>query len=172
MNDARRVGTFFSGLFLYAVSVGGASMLAGYHLPREISRQLGGRQSATVIGIEALLIALVVFLLSLVWSTLSLKPPRKKGRRSVTSWFYSGVLAAWLVGLLYGVFYFALNPRTYQTTADLLLTSDVAPLWGVLNTVALLVASLIGGALARKLNPPAVRSSRRSIGVPVKTLVA
>ncbi|MDY0743658.1 hypothetical protein SNE35_04040 [Paucibacter sp. R3-3] len=171
MSDARRVGTFFSGLFLYSVSVGGASMLSQYHLPRETAKQLGGRESATVIGIEALLIALLVFMLSLVWSTLSLKPPKKKGRRSITSWFYSGILAAWLAGLLYGVFFFAMNPRSYQTMADLLLSSDTPPLWGVLNTIALLLASLIGGKLARKLNPPAARSSRRSIGVPVKTLV-
>ena len=172
MNDARRVGTFFSGLFLYAVSVGAASMLAGFHLPREIARPLGGRESATVIGLEALLIALGVFMLALVWSTLSLKPPKKKGRRSITSWFYSGILAAWLAGLLYGVFQFALNPHSYQSTANLLLSSDVAPLWGVLNAIALLAASLLGGALARKLNPPVARSSRRSVGMPAKTLIA
>ena len=171
MNDARRVGTFFSGLFLYAVSVGGASMLAQYHLPRETAKLLGGRESAAVIGIEALLIALGVFVLALAWSTLSLKPPQRKGRRSVTSWFYSGILAAWLAGLLYGVFQFALSPHSYQSTANLLLSSDVAPLWGVLNTVALLLAALVGGKLARKLNPPVARSSRRSIGVPVETLV-
>ncbi|WP_144006813.1 hypothetical protein [Pelomonas sp. KK5] len=150
MRDMRRVGAFVSGLFLYVTALVCASMLGGVQVPRELAKRLGGRDSVQFVLIVALAIALVVFLLALVWSSLALRLP-PKSRRPVNAWFYGGIGVAWLVGLVYGAINFALVPRSYQTISTLLLSSNVPPLWGVLNILAVIGASLIGGGVARRL---------------------
>ena len=166
MHDARRAGAFFSGLFLYCAAIGCASMLADIHLPRDIAARLGGRDSLSVVGVEALCLALLVFLGSLPWAYLSVKPARKS-RRTSTPWFLSGVGLGWLGGLLYGTFYFALNPRSFESMNRLLLASDAPPLWGLLNILAVVSAAVLADKLARKFNPKMAHP-----GAPASTLQA
>ncbi len=158
MHDARRVGTFFSGLFLYIAAIAFAVMLADVHLPRDVHSMLGGRGSLAVLGIEALLMALLIFAVALVWSFVTLKRPRKS-RRTAIAWFMSGIGAAWLGGLIYGVFHFALNPPSFQTMTNLLLASDSPPLWGLLNIIAVICAALLANLLALTLSPKPAHGS-------------
>ncbi len=158
MHDARRAGAFFSGLFLYCAAIGCASVLADIHLPRAIAARFGGRDSLSVVGFEALCLALLVFLGSLPWAYLSVKPARKS-RRTSTPWFLSGIGLGWLGGLLYGTFYFALNPRSFESMSRLLLASDAPPLWGLLNVVAVICAAVLADKLAKRFNPKAQHSA-------------
>jgi len=138
--------------------MGLSSLLADLRLPQEAYAALGGRNSTLVQFCEAFAIALVLLLLSLVWSYVTVRPPRKS-RHTTTSWLLSGIGLAWLGWLIYGVFYFALHPRNYsQGMGALLLSSAAPPLWGLLNIVAVVSGAVLAGVLARKFNP---RNSRR-----------
>lgn len=109
MSDVCWVGIFFLGFFFYVILVGIVLLFVNYYLLCEIVKLLGGCESVVVIGIEVLLIVLGVFVLLLFWSMLLFRLLKKKGCCFIVLWFYSGVFVVWLVGLLYGVFFFVLN---------------------------------------------------------------
>lgn len=165
MRSVRRVGAFFSGVLLYSSVMGISSFLAKLRLPIQIYAPLGGRNSMLTVILEATVIALLMALLALVWSHLTVVPrgPLRRGHRPTTSWCVAGVVVGWLAWTIYGAIHFSLNPRSYgQPLYALLLSSNVPPLWGVLNVVAVLAAVLLAGHWAKRTRDAALGEMRHS----------
>lgn len=164
MKAARRSIAFFSGLLLYCFGAGAAMKYASTGLPRQVYAQLGGRNSLQVMLGEALAIALILFLIALVWGYLTLRPQRRR-HRPYLAWMMSGIGVAWAGWLIFGAFSFALKPRAYSAPLQsLLLSSNAAPLFGALNIFGVVGGVWLAGRLAkrRQLGLPSTRSRRRS----------
>lgn len=164
MKAARRSIAFFSGLLLYCFGAGAAMKYASTGLPRQVYAQLGGRNSLQVMLGEALAIALALFLVSLIWAYLTLRPQRRR-HRPYLAWMMSGVGVAWAGWLIFGAFSFALKPRAYSAPLQsMLLSSNAAPLFGALNIFGVVGGVWVAGCLAkrRQMKLPSTRSQRRS----------
>jgi len=165
MRSVRRLGAIFSGLLLYSSVMGLSSALAKVRLPIQIYAPLGGRTSMLAVILDATVIALLMALLALVWSHITVVPrgPLRRGHRPTTSWCVAGVAFGWLAWTIYGAINFSINPRTYvQPLYALLLSSNVPPLWGVLNVVAVLGAVLLAGHWAKRERDAAMGAMRHS----------
>ncbi len=163
MKAARRSIAFFSGLLLYCFGAGAAMQYANIGLPRQVYVQLGGRNSLPVMLGEAVALALILFVVAVVWGYLTLRPQRRRHRPYI-AWMMSGVGAGWACWLIFGAFSFALKPRAYSAPLqNLLLSSNAAPLFGALNIFAVLAGVWLAGTLAkrRQLKLPSSRSKRR-----------
>jgi hypothetical protein len=164
MKAARRSVAFFSGLLLYCFGAGAAMKYASTGLPRQVYAQLGGRNSLQVVLGEAIAVALLLFVIALVWAYLTLRPQRRRHRPYV-AWMMSGVGVAWAGWLIFGAFSFALKPRAYSAPLQsMLLSSNAAPLFGALNIFGVVGGVWVAGALAkrRQMQLPSTRSKRRS----------
>jgi len=165
MKSARRSIAFFSGLLLYCFGAGAALKYASTGLPRQVYAQLGGRNSLPVMLGEALAIALALFLASLIWGYLTLRPQRRRHRPYI-AWMMSGVGVAWAGWLIFGAFSFALKPRAYSAPLQsMLLSSNAAPLFGALNIFGVVLGVWLAGRLAkrRQMKLPSTRSRRRAV---------
>jgi len=153
MRSARRAWAFVSGLLLYITAIWISGRLADLRLPREFYTALGGRYSVTTVLVESLVIALLMFGLALGWSRLTVRQP-PPGRRPVTGWCLGGIATAWFGCAIYGTIHMALSWDLHDLPVGLwLLSSDMPPLWGVLNTLA-----VVGGVLlARRQMVPRAR---------------
>lgn len=164
MKAARRSIAFASGALLFSFGIGAAMQYAKIGLPRHIYTQLGGRNSLEVMLGEAIAIALVLFVLAVVWGYVTLRPARRRHRPYV-GWFMAGIGLAWAGWLVFGAFSFALMPRAYSAPMQtMLLSSGAAPLFGALNIFGVLGGAWVAGFLAkrRQLALPTTRSRRRS----------
>lgn len=150
MKAARRAIAFVSGALLYSVAVVSAMKYANTGLPRAWYAALGGRSSLGVVFGEAVAIALVLFLLALGWSYLTLRPTRRRHRPYV-AWLLAGIGLAWAGWLISGAFDFALQPRAYAAPLrTILLASNAAPLFGVLNILGVLGGAWLAGHFAKR----------------------
>ncbi|MCE4557459.1 hypothetical protein [Pelomonas cellulosilytica] len=164
MKAARRSVAFVSGVLLYSFGIGAAMKYAATGLPRQVYVPFGGRNALPVMLGEAVVLALLLFLLAAVWGYVSLKPSRRR-HRPATAWMLSGVGVAWAGWLIFGAFNFALKPRAYSAPLQsVLLASDAAPLFGALNIFGVIGGVWLAGKLARRkqLSLPHTRSRRRS----------
>ncbi|MFG6412553.1 hypothetical protein ACG02S_01425 [Roseateles sp. DC23W] len=164
MKAARRSIAFVSGALLYCFGTGAAIQYAQIGLPRQVYTSLGGRNSLPVMAGEAIAIALVLFLVALVWAYLTLRPSRRRHKPYI-GWLMTGIGLAWAGWLIFGAFSFALKPRAYSAPMQtLLLSSGAAPLFGALNVFGVLGGAWVAGNLARRkqLNLPSSRSQRRT----------
>lgn len=163
MKAARRSIAFVSGVLLYCFGAAAAVKYAGTGLPRQIYVQLGGRNSLPVMLGEAIAIAVVLFIVALIWAYLTLRPQRRRHKPYV-AWMMSGVGAAWAGWLIFGAFTFALKPRAYSAPLqNMLLSSSAAPLFGALNIFGVVAGVWLAGRLAkrRQLRLPTTRSRSR-----------
>lgn len=163
MKAARRSVAFVSGILLYCAALGLAMGYANNGLPRHVYTALGGRSSLTVMLCESVGTALVLAVLALLWGYLTLRPSRRRHRPYI-AWMMSGVGVAWAAWLLFGAFDFALKPRAYSAPLQtLLLSSNAAPLFGVLNIFGVLGGVWLAGYFAkrRQLGLPTTRSRHR-----------
>lgn len=164
MKAARRSVAFVSGLLLYSIGTGAAMKYASVGLPRSVYQSLGGKTSLPVMLGEALALAAILFFVALAWGYLTLRPERRRHRPYV-SWMMAGVGLAWAGWLVFGAFTFALKPRAYSAPLQtMLLSSNAAPLFGVLNIVGIVLGVWLAGHLAKKkqLSLPSTRSRRRA----------
>ncbi len=163
MKAARRSIAFVSGVLLYCFGAAAAVKYASTGLPRQIYVQLGGRNSLPVMLGEAIAIAVVLFIVALIWAYLTLRPQRRRHKPYV-AWMMSGVGAAWAGWLIFGAFTFALKPRAYSAPLqNMLLSSSAAPLFGALNIFGVVAGVWLAGRLAkrRQLRLPSTRSRSR-----------
>ncbi len=163
MKAARRSVAFASGVLLFCTGAGAAMKYSAIGLPRQVYAQFGGRNSLQVMLGEALVIALVLFVVAAVWGYLTLRPARRRHRPYV-AWMMSGVGVAWAGWLIFGAFSFAVKPRAYSAPLQtMLLSSSAAPLFGALNIFGVIGGVWVAGALARRkqLSLPSTRSRRR-----------
>ena len=165
MKSARRSIAFFSGLLLYCFGAGAAMKYATTGLPRQVYAQLGGRNSLQVMLGEAVAIALILFLVALIWGYLTLRPQRRRHRPYV-AWMMSGVGVAWAGWLIFGAFSFALKPRAYSAPLQsMLLSSNAAPLFGAFNIFGVVGGVWLAGRMAKRRQEalPSTRSRRRAV---------
>ena len=165
MRSVRRVGAFFSGFLLYGSVMGLSSVLSKVRLSTQFYAFLGGRTSMLTVILEATVIALLMALLALVWSYITVVPrgPLRRGHRPTTSWCVAGVAVGWLAWTIYGAIHFSLNPKVYgQPLYALLLSSNVPPLWGVLNVLAALAGVLLAGHWAKRARDAALGEMRHN----------
>lgn len=164
MKAVRRSIAFVSGALLFSLGVGAAMKYASIGLPRQLYATLGGRNSLQVMLGEAVAIAAILFIISIMWGYLTLRPARRRHRPYV-AWMMAGVGLAWAIWLVYGAFTFALKPKAYSAPLQtMLLASNAAPLFGALNVFGVLGGVWVAGYLAKKrqLSLPTTRSRRRS----------
>lgn len=164
MKAARRSIAFVSGALLFFFCVGVAMKYASVGLPRKVYAPFGGRTALPVMLGEAAVIAAILFVIAAVWGYLTLRPARRR-HRPYTSWMMAGVGLAWAAWLIYGAFTFALKPKAYSAPLQtMLLASDAAPLFGVLNVFGVVGGVWLAGYLAKRkqLSLPTTRSRRRA----------
>lgn len=155
---------------MYCFAAGAALLYASNGLPRQVYAALGGRNSLPVMLGEAIVIALLLALLAVLWGYLTLRPMRRT-HRPYLAWLMAGIGVAWAGWLMAGAFSFALKPKAYSAPLQtMLLSSNAAPLFGIFNIIGVLAGAWVAGRLAVKhqLSLPVVRSRRHtsSLGAP------
>ena len=151
MKITHRIVAFVSGFALYNAVVLVGGFLAAVAIPQAYFAWFGQNKVLALVLEEAVVFALPVFLLALVWSHLTVRAFRGAWRQS-TKWCFGGLAFAWLAWLVYGLVQLAENPVPNQFPFGTLLVSLlVPPLWGVLNVLAAPCGVLLGGALAREV---------------------
>jgi hypothetical protein len=147
--DTRNLTALCSGLFLYGLGWALAWSLADIRLPADLFPHAWFRRgSLGAVLSEAGAIALLLFALSLSWCYFSMRSA-KLGQRPTTVWCLAGLGLAWFGGLLIGVLTLSDTPSAAeQSLALLLFSATQAPLWGLLNALALLTGALLAGAFA------------------------
>lgn len=169
MKAARQAVAISSGALLYCAATLGAIVFARAGLPRDWYTALGGRSRLPVLLGEAVVTALVVFGVAMLWAFFTLRPAKRRHRPYV-AWFVAGVLLAWVAWLVYGAFSFALQPKTYtQPLQSLLLNASAAPLFGGLYTmVAVIAGAYLGGRWAVRVQMalPSSRTPREPVPEP------
>lgn len=151
MVSLRRLGALLSGLVLYCVVMLLVSSLASMPSPIALFRQLGVHAALPQELGAAILLALPVLALALPWSYFTVRPLRR-GRRPTTAWCATGLLLAWLGWLIYGLIHASQSSRLSELPLrTLLLSSEVPPLWGLLNGLAALIGVILGGRIAARI---------------------
>jgi hypothetical protein len=138
-------------LLLYGVCWTLAWLLADIRLSADVfPHVLVSRGSFGAVLSEAGAIALLLFVIALVWAYLTVRSP-KLGQRPTTSWCLTGLSLAWFAWLLMGVFKLSdVQSVGEHSIGVLLLSATQPPLWGLLNILALLMGAIIAGILAGK----------------------
>ncbi|WP_310387143.1 hypothetical protein [Roseateles sp.] len=136
---------------MYGVCWALAWLLADINLPADIfPHTLFSRGSFGTLLAEAGAIALLLFGIALVWGYFTVRSP-KLGRRPTTAWCLAGLGLAWFVWLLIGVFQWSdIEAVDEQSFRVMLFSATQPPLWGLLNTIALLLGLGLAGVLAAK----------------------
>ncbi len=157
----RRPAAFFSGLVLVGVLLLMIHLLGMLPPIHPLLRRLGLQQPLLQEWVAAGLHALPVYLLSLVWSYITVRPLRR-GSKPTTTWCFTGLLLGWLAAVLFGLLD-ASNQAMLgrMTTTELLLVSGLPPFWGLLNFAAAVLGVLLAGRRAWRNLPV---SSRLSAG--------
>jgi hypothetical protein len=151
MKSAHRIVAFVSGFALYNTVVLVGGFLAAVAIPQAYFAWFGQNKVLALVLAEAVVFALPVFLLALVWSHLTVRGYRGAWRQA-TKWCFGGLAFAWLAWLVYGLAQLAANPVPNQfPLGTLLLSLLVPPLWSVLNVLAAPCGVLLGGVLAREV---------------------
>lgn len=149
MKDTRSLTALCSGLLLYGVCWALAWLLASIQWPGDwFPHGLWSRGSLGAALSEAGAIALLVFAIALIWSYLTMRSP-KLGQRPTTAWCLAGLGLAWFAWLLMGVFKLSETESAGEQSISVWLLSAVQPpLWGLLNTLALLTGAILAAVLA------------------------
>jgi hypothetical protein len=151
MRNARRFKALVSGLLLYTTAAASSSRLVELPWSGDFYSALGGPRSELAILAVASLIALLMFGLALAWSYLTVRPS-SPGRRPMTGWCIGGIAAAWFCWVVYGVVQVAASPGLNDMPISAwLLSPDMPPLWGMLNTLAIVGGVVLAGELTRRL---------------------
>ncbi|MCV2370676.1 hypothetical protein [Roseateles oligotrophus] len=151
MKDTRSLASLCSGLLLYGACWALAWLLADIRLPADLfPHAFLGRGSFGALLSEASAIALLLFVIALAWGYFTVRSP-KLGKRPTTAWCLTGLGLAWFAWLLAGVFKLSESELAgEQSIGVLLLSATQPPLWGLLNTLALLLGVVVAGGLAGK----------------------
>lgn len=149
MKNSRRIAALVSGAALYSTIIVCGSALSQMQPLAPIDAMLGGRNSFGAALAEATLIAAIVLLLAISWVYFTLRAMRV-GRRIAGLWCLGGLAAGWLGWVLYGAASFAMKPQISSLPAfQLLLATEMAPLWGILNGPAAFIGALLARPLAQ-----------------------
>lgn len=165
MISTRRAWALCSGILLYLAAWTLAWLLAEVRLPTEVfPHALVSRGSTQAVMGEAGLIASLLLGLALLWSYLTVRSP-KRGRRPTVAWFFLGLGLAWFVCLLWGVYQLSEQQSSVEMPLPVLLfAANQPPLWGLLNTAALLLgvalAAFMASAHYRKLGGGTNRAAK------------
>jgi MFS family permease len=149
MISTRRTWALCSGILLYLAAWTLAWLLAEVRLPTEVfPHALVSRGSTQAVVGEAGLIAVLLLGLAWLWSYFTVRSP-KRGRRPTVGWFVLGLGLAWFVCLLVGVYKLSEQDGSLEMPLSVLLFSaNQPPLWGLLNTLALLLGVALAGFFA------------------------
>jgi amino acid transporter len=161
MRAARIATALISGLLLFSACNLAAIRYAKMGLPRHWYAPLGGRNAVSVMVGEALVIALLLGVIAMVWAFITLKPKKRRHRPQI-AWLMWGIGLAWMAWLIYGAFFFALNPKTYsQPLTTLLFNASAPPLFGIFNIVGVVGGAYFGGRWATRVQLSLPSSRRR-----------
>lgn len=134
--SGRRFFSSLSGAGLYLTAQALGQYLGTLGVPPAWLSFLGERNSLNVQIAEAVILALPVFLVCLIWAWLTVRP-WGGARQPHTAWCVGGFVLAAIGSLLLGVISFSLNPPGYEVPVSyMLLRASQAPLWGVQNSLA------------------------------------
>ncbi len=160
MRAARIATAFISGLLMFSACNVAAIRYAKIGLPRHWYAPLGGRNAVSVMVGEAIIVALLLGVIAMIWAFFTLKPKKRRHRPQI-AWLLWGIGVAWAGWLIYGAFYFALNPKTYsQPLTTLLFNASAPPLFGIFNILGVVGGAYLG-ALGAKRAQMKLPSSRR-----------
>lgn len=160
MKSGRGLTAFFSGVLLYCAAIALARVMASLPLPAPVYALIGKRGSVEFLVTQAIAIAVVLFLLALVWVFLTVRA-RHRSARSTTVACLTGIAISWVGWLMFGAFFMAFNSRSYSVPwASLVLASHVPPLWGVFNTLGVFLGAGAAGVWAsrRRASMPSRRN--------------
>jgi hypothetical protein len=153
MKNVRRIAALVSGFALYNVLVFVGGFLAALQIPRAYFAWFGPHKVLALVLEEAVTFGLPVFLLALAWSYLTIRQFRGAWWPS-TWWCFGGLALAWFAWLIYSLSYLMINPVPSQFPfGTLLLSFLIPPVWGILNTIAAPCGVMLGGRLARHVQP-------------------
>lgn len=134
--SGRRFFSSLAGVGLYLTAQALGQYLGALGISHSWVSFLGARGSLNVQIAEAVILAIPVFLVSLVWAWLTVRP-WGGARHPHTAWCVGGCVIAAVGSLLVGVISFSLNPPGYEVPVSyMLLRYSQAPLWGVQNSLA------------------------------------
>ena len=161
MKHFGRMVAFVSGVALYCIVVLGSALAANSAVPRAYAALVAAPGTVALAFAEAVVIAVMVFVLGLAW-TYAMLLLYRNGRREATAWCVGGLALAWVGWVMYGAMTSGGRDVPDDVpVASLLLSSVTPPLWGILNAIAAPAGVLLGGALVRRSHP-SVRRRRRS----------
>ncbi|MEO3689872.1 hypothetical protein [Roseateles paludis] len=161
MRAARIATAFISGLLMFSACNVAAIRYAKNGLPRHWYAPLGGRNAVSVVVGEAIVVALLLGVIAMVWAFFTLKPKKRRHRPQI-AWLLWGIGVAWAGWLIYGAFYFALNPKTYsQPLTTLLFNSSAPPLFGIFNILGVVGGAYLGALGAKRVQLKLPSSRRR-----------
>ena len=147
MRRVRRFAAFASGVLLYGTAILASTLVDKDVLLTPMRGLISIHLLATLAA--AALTALLIFVVALAWGFVTLRP-RRGDRRLLTSWCIGGIVVAWMVSMVAGVFALALLPADHRPDlTGMLLTSGAPPMWGVLNVVAVFSGALVASLMAR-----------------------
>ncbi|MEJ6001992.1 hypothetical protein [Paucibacter soli] len=144
MQSARRFFSFLSGIALYTSAMVASNVLATISLPRSWVLVSGRSDTMMAQAWKACLLALPLVVLAAIWVNITLRA-RQRSRKHVVAWLFGGLVAGWLGWLMYGFIVFAVQTgeRTWPVSA-MLFSSNIPPLWGLMNTAGIFLGALIG----------------------------
>jgi len=144
MQSARRFFSFLSGIALYTSAMVASNVLATIPLPRSWVLVSGRSDTMMAQAWKACLLALPLVVLAAIWVNITLRA-RQRSRKHVVAWLFGGLVTGWLGWLMYGFIVFAVQTgeRTWPVAA-MLFSSNIPPLWGLMNTAGIFLGALIG----------------------------
>jgi len=144
MQSARRFFSFLSGIALYTSAMVASNVLTTISLPRSWVLVSGRSDTMMALAWKACLLALPLVVLATIWVNITLRA-RQRSRKHVVAWLFGGLVTGWLGWLMYGFIVFAVQTgeRTWPVAA-MLFSSNIPPLWGLMNTAGIFLGALIG----------------------------
>jgi len=144
MQSARRFFSFLSGIALYTSAMVAANLLTTISLPRSWVLVSGRSDTMMAQAWKAGLLALPLIVLAAIWVNITLRA-RQRSRKHVVAWLFGGLVTGWLGWLMYGFIVFAVQTgeRTWPVAA-MLFSSNIPPLWGLMNTAGIFLGAMIG----------------------------
>lgn len=162
MKRPSRLVGLSSGFSLYAVIIIFLSLMEGWPTVKLFLRTACSRYSVALLLGEAILYASVIFSLAFVWSYAAIRP-MSTGKRQATRWSLIGMGVAWLSWIVFSLAtggVEALFPTLPQGHAQP--SCYLLPMWSHLGILAAPIGVLLAGAQARRSNPSARRSTKRT----------
>lgn len=161
MRSARRFAAFASGILLYGTAILASTLVDKDVLMTPMRSFISARVLAMLAA--AAVTALMVFIIAFAWTFVTLRP-RQGDRRLLTTWCIGGIVLAWMISMVIGLFMLALQPADHRPDLPgLLLSSGVPPLWGLLNVLGVFGGALLASLMARGgLTPPGPSSRQHA----------